>query len=299
MPPQLHISNEVHAALTDQQPIVALESTVISHGLAYPTNVEAALHCEAAVRAAGVVPATLGIINGDIRVGLDKDAIELLATSKDVAKVSRRDLGLVTALKQHGGTTVATTLMIAAWAGIRVFSTGGFGGVHRGDALDISADLPELSRQSMVLVCAGAKSILDVPRTLEYLETHGVPVVGYQTNTFPAFYSRTSPYRVTQRIDDVQQIAVVAKAHAALNLGSVVVAVPLPEDVALPADEMERAVENALSAANEQGIVGKDITPFMLAYISDLTAGRSITANVALLEQNAHIAAQIAKALTL
>lgn len=292
--PQLSISEEVQQALNEGQPIVALESTVISHGLAYPTNIETALLCETAVRENGAVPATIGILDGELRVGLNEADIEILAQSDDVIKVSRRDLGIVNALKLNGGTTVATTLMIAAWAGIRVFATGGFGGVHRGDAMDISADLPELGRQSMVLVCAGAKSILDVPRTLEFLETQGVPVIGYRTDSFPAFYSRTSPHPVTRRINDVQYIAEIAQAQAGMGLGSVVVAVPLPENVAMPADEMEAAVEKALIAADEQGITGKDITPFMLAYMGDFTAGRSIKANVALLKQNATVAAQIA-----
>lgn len=294
MHPDLNISQEVQEALNANMPIVALESTVISHGLAYPTNIETALLCENAVREQGAIPATLGIIDGNIRVGLNKDEIEILAHSEDVIKVSRRDMGIVTALKLNGGTTVATTLMIATWAGIDVFATGGFGGVHRGDEQDVSADLPELGRQTMVLICAGAKSILDVPRTLEYLETQGVPVLGYQTDSFPAFYSRTSPHPITRRVDDAKSVAQIAKAHQQLQLGSIVVAVPLPEAVALSDEEMESAIEKALLEATEQGITGKDITPFVLARMGALTSGRSITANVALLEQNASVAAQIA-----
>ena len=280
------------------QPVVALESTVISHGLPYPKNLELAARCESAIREEGAVPATIGIIGGELIVGLTQAHLELLASAENVRKVSRRDFGIAIARREHGATTVAGTLIAAEMAGIRVFATGGIGGVHRGDTGDVSADLPELARASLIVVCAGAKSILDLPRTLEWLETAGVPVLGYQTDDFPAFYAASSGLSVDARIDGPEEAAAIARARWGLGIsGGVLVAVPPPEHLALPTQEMEKAIETALQEADRQGIRGKDISPFLLRQVSALTEGRSLEVNLALLEQNARIAARIARAL--
>jgi len=287
----------VKQALADSQPVVALESTVISHGLPRPQNLETALLCESAIRSEGAVPATIGIIDGKLIVGLNSDQLELLANNENIRKVSRRDFGIALALKQHGATTVAGTMIAAHMAGIRVFATGGIGGVHRGDDADISADLPELGRTPVAVVCAGAKSILDLPRTLEYLETVGVPILGYQTDHFPAFYARQSNLPVDQRIDDPEQAAIVIKAHFEMGFGGILVAVPPPEESALDKAEMEGSVYAAIDHAITDGISGKELTPYLLSKVSEITGGGSLKVNIALLEQNARVAAQIAEAL--
>ena len=294
----LHISDPVRAALGDGKPVVALESTVISHGLPYPVNLETARRMETVVREAGAVPATVGVLKGVLTVGLRGDQIELLATAQDIRKASVRDLPILAAREGHGATTVATTALAAHWSGIRVFATGGLGGVHRGDASDVSADLPAIASTPVAVVSAGAKAILDLPRTREWLETHGVPVVGYQTSEWPAFYATSSGLPVDARADTPGEVAAIMRATWEMGLPTgVLVGVPPPADVALPAEEIEAAIMEALEAAEAQGIVGKALTPFLLDRVADLTKGRSLTANLALLEQNALVAAQIAAAL--
>jgi len=294
----IRIAPEVAAALADGKPVVALESTVISHGLPYPQNVEIAARCEAAIRQEGVIPATVGIVAGQVVAGLSRDEIETLATAKGVRKVSRRDFGIAIARKEHGATTVAGTMIVAHQVGIRLFSTGGIGGVHRGQDGDISADLPELSQTPVAVVCAGAKAILDLPRTLEWLETAGVPVLGYRTETFPAFYAASSGLPVDVCIDTPEEAAAIIRARWAFDLtGGVLIGVPLPESVAMPREELEQAIEQALASASRDGIKGKAVTPYLLAEVSKITEGRSITANLALLEQNARVAARIAAAM--
>lgn len=294
----LRVAPHVRSALEARQPVVALESTVISHGLPRPKNLEAARQVEAAIREEGAVPATIGIIEGVIVVGLDSSELELLAYSDSVRKVSRRDFGIAAARKEHGATTVAGTMIAADMAGIRVFATGGIGGVHRGDANDVSADLPELARTPVGVVCAGAKSILDLPRTIEWLETSGVPVIGYQTDTFPAFYAMSSGLPVDVCVQTPDEAAAILRAKWLLGLeGGALITVPPPTELALPGEEMETAIDQALRDANGAGITGKAMTPFLLSRISEITAGRSLAVNIALLEQNARVAARIATAL--
>jgi pseudouridylate synthase len=294
----LHVSSEVEAALQTGQAVVALESTVISHGLPYPRNLELAHRCEAVIREQGAVPATVGIIDGHVVVGLTGDQLEILATAKEVRKVSRRDFGIAIARKEHGATTVAGTMIAARIAGVRLFTTGGIGGVHRGDDMDISADLPELEHTSVAVVCAGAKAILDLPRTLEWLETAGIPVIGYQTETFPAFYSSSSGLPVDVSAGAPEEVAAMIDDKWSLGLkGGVLIAVPPPADLAMDPAEIERAIEQALGESRKQGIKGKAVTPFLLSRISEITQGRSLAVNLALLEQNARVAAQIAVAL--
>jgi pseudouridine-5'-phosphate glycosidase len=294
---------------------VALESTVISHGLPYPHNIQLARRLEEIVRAAGASPATIGIIAGKIVVGLDHGQIEHLATAPGVRKVSRRDLPIVVARKLDGATTVATTAWAAHRAGIRVFATGGIGGVHRTGptndegrrtnlqpsaflSADISADLPELAQTPILVVCAGAKAILDLPATLEWLETHGVTVVGYGTDRFPAFYNRDSGLPVDVRADTPAEVAALFRAQRALGLPcGMLVTVPIPAEFEPPADQMEAAITRALDEAETQGIKGKAMTPFLLARVSALTGEASLRANLALLENNARVAAEIAVAL--
>lgn len=284
------------------RPVVALESTVISHGLPYPHNLRLALRLEEIVREHGAEPATVGIIAGEIVVGLTRAQIEHLATAANVRKVSRRDLPIVVGRRLDGATTVATTAWAAHRAGISVFATGGIGGVHRTSsflATDISADLPELAATPIIVVCAGAKAILDLPATLEWLETHGVPVIGYQTDEFPAFYSRSSGLPVDARADTPEEVVALFRAQRALGLPcGMLVTVSVPAEYELPADQMEEAVGRALGEAAERGIRGKTLTPFLLARISELTGEASLRANLALLENNARVAAQIAVALT-
>ena len=294
----LDIAPEVAEALRTGQPVVALESTIISHGMPYPRNVASASAVEQAIREVGAVPATIAISGGKLKVGLTRDEIERLGElGPKVIKCSRRDLPFVLARKQDGATTVAATMIIAAMAGIRVFATGGIGGVHRGvaETMDISADLEELARSNVAVVCAGIKSVLDIGRTLEYLETAGVPVVGYQTDTLPAFYSRSSGFPVDYRVDSAAEAAVAMNTKWAMGLqGGLVVAVPIPEEHALDHDEIDGVISDAIEEMQRQGITGKDTTPFLLASIAERTGGRSLEANIQLVINNARVAAKIA-----
>src|SRR6266571_3376812 len=294
----LILSDEVQAALQAQQPVVALESTVIAHGLPYPTNIEVAQSMESAIRAEGAIPATIGIHNGTIKIGLNLDEITHLGIAQNVRKVSRRDLAITLATKQLGATTVAGTMLCASMVGIRFFATGGIGGVHRGaeTSMDISADLTELSRTPVLVACAGAKSILDLDLTLEYLETQGVPVIGWQTDEFPAFYARSSGWRLTHRADDVSTIAAIARTQWECNLHGIVVGCPIPEEYAMEPGPLEAATEEALRLAKGEGIRGSATTPFLLAHVARVTAGESIEANKALLVNNARWAARFAHA---
>lgn len=296
----LWLSDEVGAALAAGSPVVALESTLITHGFPYPANVDTALTMEAAIRREGAIPATIAVLNGRIKVGISQDEIEMLAGlgQDGVRKCSRRDLPLVVGLKQHGATTVAGTMIVAHMAGIKVFATGGIGGVHRGHPADVSADLIELGRTPITVVCAGAKSILDLPLTLEVLETQGVPVLGYGTDTLPAFYTRSSGLPIDQRVDSPQQVAAIAAARDQLGLThGTLVAVPVPAADELPFDVAESAIKQATLEADKKGITGKAITPFVLGRVLELTQGRSQTANIAALVNNARVGAQIAVAL--
>ncbi|HJX29908.1 MAG TPA: pseudouridine-5'-phosphate glycosidase [Thermoanaerobaculia bacterium] len=298
----LTIHPAVRAALREGRPVVALESAVITHGLPWPENLELARDMEAAVRAEGGEPATIALLSGRVHVGLeDRDLARLAEAEKRSArvwKISRRDLPVAVAQGRYGGTTVAGTILIAAAAGIRVMATGGIGGVHRGAAYDVSADLPELARQPVLVVCSGAKAILDLPATLEWLETWGVPVVGYQTGEFPAFYSRESGLALEARADSPDQAAAIALAARDAGLaGGMLLCVPCPEDAARPAAEMEEVIGRAVGEAGVQGIRGKAVTPFLLARVAELTEGRSRTANLALLRNNARVAAQVAAAI--
>jgi len=294
----LEVLPEVRSTLDAGGPVVALESTVIAHGLPRPVNLEVARRLEAIVRQAGATPATIAIIGGSIRVGLDGASLEYLAQASTVRKVSRRDVPIVVAGKGDGATTVAATMWIAARAGVRVFATGGIGGVHRGQPFDVSADLPELARTPVAVVCAGAKAILDLPLTLEWLETHGVPVIGYQCDEFPAFYWRSSGLPVDVRADAIDQVAAIIQAKWRLEIeGGVLVTVPVPARLALDASAGEAAIQEALRAAEQAGIHGQALTPFLLERVGQLTGGESQRANIALLENNARVAAELARAL--
>ncbi len=292
------MSDEVQTALEEQRSVVALESTVIAHGLPYPANIEVAQAMEATIRSEGVIPATVGIHDGKIVIGLTRDEIERLGTAQHVLKVSRRDLAVALATGRPGATTVAGTMLCSSMAGIRFFATGGIGGVHRGaeTSMDISADLTELSRTPVLVVCAGAKSILDLDLTLEYLETLGVPVIGWQTDEFPAFYVRYSGQRLSHRVDDVSTIAAIARAQWECNLHGLVVGCPIPEKYAMDLGPLEVATEEALRLAQVEGIHGADTTPFLLAHVAKATAGESVEANKALLINNALWAARFARA---
>jgi pseudouridine-5'-phosphate glycosidase len=294
----LTLSDEIRAALNEQRPIVALESTVIAHGLPYPRNIETAQAMEATIRNEGAIPATIGIQDGAIKIGLTIDEITRLGTAQDVRKVSRRDLAVALASGGLGATTVAGTMLCASMAGIRFFATGGIGGVHRGaeTSMDISADLTEFSRTPVLVVCAGAKSILDLDLTLEYLETQGVPVIGWQTDEFPAFYVRSSGRKLPHRSDDVAAVAAIARAQWECGLNGLVVGCPIPEENAMLPGPLETATEDALRLAREQGIRGSAVTPFLLAHVAKVTAGESVEANKALLLNNARWAARFAKA---
>ncbi len=297
LPYHLEFHPAVRMALDAHQPIVALESTVISHGLPWPENLELARCMEANVREGGATPATVALLEGQVKIGLTDDELEYLARAQGVWKISRRDYAVALAQKRDGATTVAGTMMAAHWAGLRVFATGGIGGVHRGTGTDISADLPELAHTPVMVVCAGAKAILDLPATLEWLETHGVPVVGYGTDEFPAFYSRESGLRLEARADSPAEVAAIAREHWALGLESgLLICVPCPKEAARPAAEMEAAIAAALAEAEAQKVRGKAVTPFLLTRVSELTHGESKAANLALLENNALVAAQIARA---
>ncbi|WP_337881871.1 pseudouridine-5'-phosphate glycosidase [Chromobacterium haemolyticum] len=294
----LDIHPEVAAALAANRPVVALESTIISHGMPYPQNVETALQVEAEIRAHGAVPATIAIIDGRLKAGLSAEEIEYLGKGgRDIAKVSRRDLPFIVAGKRSGATTVASTMIIAAMAGIRVFATGGIGGVHRGAerSFDVSADLQELAQTPVAVVCAGAKSILDLGLTLEYLETHGVPVIGHRCDHLPAFFTRDSAFKLDHRLDEAADIAAAMQAKWSLELrGGIVVANPIPEQYAMPRDKIDAAIEQALREAEEQGVAGKESTPFLLARVCELTGGNSLAANIQLVLNNARLASAIA-----
>ena len=295
----LDIHPEVALALQNNLAVVALESTIISHGMPYPQNVETAMAVEAQVRANGAIPATIAIVKGRLKAGLSAEEINYLGKEgKNVTKVSRRDIAFIVAAGQSGATTVASTMIIAAMAGIKVFATGGIGGVHRGAEtnFDISADLQELAQTNVAVVCAGAKSILDLALTLEYLETYGVPVVGYQTSELPAFFTRESGFAVNYQLDTAQSIASVMRHKWAMGLkGGLVVANPIPHEFAMPKAQIDAAIEQALQQAVEQGIKGKESTPFLLAKVVELTGGDSLKSNIALVMNNAKLAAEIAK----
>ena len=292
----IDLSPEVAAALADGRPVVALETTIITHGMPWPANVETALAVEAEIRAGGAVPATMAIMKGRPRAGLTQAEIEALGQATGVVKASRRDLAVLMARGLDGATTVAGTMLLAAMAGVRVFVTGGLGGVHRGAerSMDVSADLTELARTPVAVVCAGVKSILDVGLTLEVLETHGVPVVGYGTDRFPAFYVPDSGHAAPARADTPAEAAAIVAAQLGLGLGGCVIANPIPADHAMEGAAIEAAIVDALAEADRQGIRGKEVTPFLLADLNMRTAGRSLAANVALIRSNARLGAAIA-----
>ena len=290
----------VRKALDEGRPVVALESTIITHGMPYPDNSAMAARVEAIIASEGAVPATIAVMGGRIRIGLSDGEREALATTAGAMKLSRADLAFAVSEARTGGTTVAATMIAAHMAGIRVFATGGIGGVHAGaeTSFDISADLDELARTPVIVVSAGAKAILDVPKTLEVLETRGVPVVGYGADVMPAFWSRQSPFPAPLRLDSAEAIARFQRTRDALGLGGgMLVANPVPADVEIPANEMERYIRAAQAAATAAGVTGKGVTPFLLGKILELTDGRSLRTNIALVENNARLAAGIARAL--
>ena len=296
----LVLSEEVAQALRRRKPVVALETTLVTHGLPHPQGLEAALELEAIVCAGGAVPATVGILDGAVRVGLTRAELECLATAREVAKVNLGNLAAVVASNTPGSATVAATLFVAAEAGIRVFATGGIGGVHRdaAESGDVSADLTALGRFPVAVVCAGAKAILDLPRTVEMLETLGVPVLGFGTDEFPAFYRRSSGQRVDRRCDSVDDLARVARAHWALGSRTgVLIANPIPEADELPRAAYDQALQGALAEAAERGLRGREVTPFLLDRLRELTGGATVKANLALLRNNARVAAELARTL--
>lgn len=294
---KVNFSEEVASALRDDKLVVALESTVIAHGLPYPQNIQTALNCESIIRDGGCVPATIAVFDGEFYVGLRQDQLEHLATDKNIRKISRRDLPIAVAKKLDCATTVATTAFVAHRAGIKVFATGGIGGVHRGFSADISADLPELAQTPITVVCSGAKIVLDLPRTREWLETYGVTVLGWQCDEMPAFYSRNSGLAIDERVENAGDVAAIAAARDALDLkNSILVTVPVPAEFEIGRDELEVILADALKLADEKGVLGKEITPFLLAQMSEKSGGRTLAANIALLENNARVAADIAKA---
>ena len=294
----MKINPEVVKALKENRPVVALESTIISHGMPYPKNVETALKVEETIRSHGAVPATIGIIDGEPIVGMTPEEIEEFGKRKGVLKVSRRDLPVVYAKKLWGATTVATTMIIANQAGIEVFVTGGIGGVHRGatETMDISADLQELAKTNVTVVCAGAKAILDLPLTLEYLETMGVPVLGFKTNELPAFYNSHSGLKVDYNVDSASEVASIIKAKRDNGLvGGILLTNPIPEEYEMPKEIIDNAIETALKEMKKQGIKGKECTPFLLKTITDLTGGDSLESNIKLVLNNAAVGSEIAK----
>jgi pseudouridine-5'-phosphate glycosidase len=293
----LELSSEVAEAITQNDAVVALESTIIAHGMPYPENIETALEIENIIREHGAVPATIGIIDGKIKVGLNREEIEFLGQAEDVVKVSRRDMPIVVAEKKNGATTVAGTMIAANLSGIKIFVTGGIGGVHRGaeNSFDISADLEELKKTSTAVIAAGAKSILDIGLTLERLETFGVPVLGYQTDEFPAFYSRKSGFKCDAALKSPEHAAEILNAKWNLGLeGGVLIANPVPEQSEIPYNDMNEKIELALSEAKKENIEGKELTPFLLDYIKTITEGRSLKTNIALVKNNAVVGAKIA-----
>lgn len=293
----LVLSQEVKDGMEKNLPIVALESTIISHGMPYPQNVRTAREVEQIIRDNGAVPATIAIVDGKIKIGLSDDELEMFGSSHGIAKVSRRDLAEIIASKRLGATTVATTMIAAELAGIKFFVTGGLGGVHRGweHTLDISADLDEFAQTNVAVICAGAKSILDLPATLEYLETKGVPVIGYKTQNLPAFFCRDSGLPLPLASNDLQHIANTIKTKWELGLkGGVVVANPIPEEYALAPEYIDNIIADAVKEAEEKGVVGKDITPFLLGKIVEMTGGKSLEANIHLVKNNAKVGARLA-----
>lgn len=293
----LDINPEVQKALEEGKPVVALESTIISHGMPYPKNVGTALEVERIVRENGAVPATIAILKGRIKVGLTREEVEYLGQGKDVAKTSRRDIPFILAKGLDGATTVASTMIFAALAGINLFVTGGIGGVHRGaqETFDISADLQELANTNVAVVCAGAKSILDIGLTLEYLETFGVPVVGFGTEELPAFYTRKSGFGVDYKVDTPEEMARAIKAKWDLGLnGGMVIANPIPEEYQMDYDTINSAIQKALIEAEEKGIKGKESTPFLLAKVKEITGGASLESNIQLVYNNARVGSKIA-----
>lgn len=294
----LQVHPEVQNAIQEGQPVVALESTIISHGMPYPKNVEMAKNVSKIIRENGAIPATIAIIDGVLKVGLTEEEIEFLGTSKNVVKASRRDLPFIISKKLTGATTVATTMILANLAGVKIFATGGIGGVHRGaqETFDISADLLELANTDVAVICAGAKSILDIGLTLEYLETNGVPVIGFGTDELPAFYTRKSGFGVDYRVDSSMEVAKALKAKWDLNLkGGMVIGNPIPEEFEMDYDTINNAIESALKEAGEKNIGGKNVTPFLLDRVKTITAGKSLDSNIELVYNNAKVAAQIAK----
>lgn len=298
LPETYSLSRGLIQAQQVETPIVALESAVITHGLPIPQNIELARDLEAEVRQEGAMPATIALLQGKIRVGLTDEELETLGHMTDTRKISLRDFGIALAGGMSGGTTVAATLLVAGMAGIRVFATGGIGGVHRGAPFDVSADLPQLAQSQLVVVCAGAKAILDLPATREYLETQGIPVIGYQTDEFPAFFTRRSGLPVDQQVSNPQDVAQIAwRSWEAGVSSAVLLVVPPPEDAAMPAEPMEKAIQAAIQEAETRGIHGAETTPYLLRRVNELTGGMSLRANLALLKNNARVAAQVARAM--
>jgi pseudouridylate synthase len=294
----IQASSEVSAAIAANKPVVALESTVIAHGLPQPQNLETAQRLEEIVRSAGATAATIALIDGSLCVGLDPNQIKLLASGENIKKISTRDLAIATAGGWNGATTVASTMWIAHRAGIKVFATGGIGGVHRGSLPDVSADLPELARTPMVVVCSGAKIVLDLPATREWLETHSIPVVGYGCDEMPAFYSRSSGLPIDVRCDSAEEVAKIFRTHVELGLQTaVLVTVPVPVEAEVESSLLQKVLADSLAAAERESITGRDLTPFLLARMSEHSRGATLRANIALLENNARVAAQIAGAL--
>ncbi|SHH32379.1 pseudouridine-5'-phosphate glycosidase [Tepidibacter thalassicus] len=292
----LEINPEVKKALEENVPVVALESTIISHGMPYPENIKMAKTVENIIRENGAIPATIAILNGKLKVGLNEDELEYLGKSDCILKTSRRDLPFIISKKLDGATTVASTMIIANLAGIKVFATGGIGGVHRGaqETFDISADLTELSKTNVAVVCAGAKSILDIGLTLEYLETHGVPVVGFKTEEFPAFYTRKSGFKVDYKVESAKELALAIKSKWDLNLnGGIVIGNPIPKEFEMDYNAINKAIEDALKEADEKGIKGKETTPFLLDKIKSITSGKSLKSNIQLVYNNAKVAADL------
>lgn len=294
----IEYSNEVKLALENKKPILALESTIITHGMPYPQNLETAIMVEDIVREQNVTPATIAILNGKIKIGLSAEELKQIANDKSVVKASRRDISYLLSQKKSAGTTVAATLYCANLAGIKVFATGGIGGVHRGDAQDISADLIELARTPIAVVCAGAKAILDLPKTLEFLETHSIPVFGYQTDSLPAFYTAKTNYPVTSKLNSIAELTNTLKINWKLGLTSgVLIANPIPIQDEIASDIIEPIISAALKVAEKNNITGKEVTPFLLGQLAKVTEGKSLQANIQLIKNNAKIGAQLAYAL--
>ena len=293
----LDINEEVKTALKENKPIVALESTIISHGMPYPENVESALNCEKIIRENNSVPATIAIIGGKIKIGLNKDELEYMGKTKNIIKVSRRDLPAILSLKKDGATTVTTTMIASSLAGIKIFATGGIGGVHRyaQETFDISADLQELANTKVAVICAGAKSILDISLTKEYLETYGVPVLGYKTENFPGFYTRESGYKVDYKIDNTKDIANIIYTKWKLGLkGGVVICNPIPEEYAMDRNYIDKIIDETVKEAKDKKIKGKEVTPFVLAKLHSVTKNKSLNANKELVYNNCKVASLIA-----